>query len=444
MKNRFTFSIFTLSVLFTLSFSSSVFAATTNLAIPSKPNKQQVAPVANVNIQNVDLISQKGNTFDISFDISNGKISQSGVKYGVKLVSKTKTGQVLVDEKVYDETLALPENSVMSKTITYVAPSNLSGPYSIVLFSSNTSGFPFAIAFVKDITLTASTKGFEIIGSSCYLSVDGDTNKTHYGLLQVIDIAPNEMLRLTCNTVNHTNESLSLTPIYETRYTSVYGDIASTTGGDVMPIKFAPSKNENFSLVLPKGVTSQVYNINVTLKNGSMVSNTVILKYLIRGVHATISNVTLDKDYYQAGDTATFSVIWSSSASSDKLIRGIGGTTTPNLTFSATLTNDKGNKCAEITNEQLVRGTSGPQAQVSAKIMSTCFNPKVTAVIKDDAGNTLDQKDFDTITTSTVPPAQTTPNSNFLIAIVALLAVVIIVGIIIKMRNNNSRITSNK
>jgi hypothetical protein len=437
MKNRFTFSILSILVLCSLFISSSILAATGATVTPAQPSKQQVLPVANVNIKNAKLVSQKGNVFDISFDISNGTGLQTGVKYGVKLISKTKTGQVLSDEKVYDESLTLPENSNTSKEITYEAPSTLSGTYSILLFSSNTSGFPFGASFVKEVNLSESAKGLEIVTSSCYLKVEGDKSNVHYGLNQGVDIASTESLRLTCNTVNHTNDTLSLTPAYETRYHSSYGDIAPVTGGDMASIVFKAQKSESFSVVLPKGSIPQVYNVNVLLKNASASSNSINAKYLVRGASATIANLSLDKDYYKVGEKAIISLIWSSPSSSN-LIRGGVADTSSVLSVNGNITNDKGNKCAEI-NQSLSKGS---QAQIPAVIMSSCFNPHVSLSIKDSAGNTLDQKDFNILTTSSLP-ASATPANNFMLILIVVLIVIILIGAYVRAKKNKNMNTSS-
>lgn len=443
MKNRFTFSILSVLILCSLFISSYVFAVESSTTTPVKLSKNQVLPIANVNIRNAKILSQKDNTFEISFDLSNGTGLQAGVKYGVKLISKTKTGQVLSDEKVYDELLTLPENSNTSKEITYEAPSTLSGTYSILIFSSNSSGFPFGASFVKEVTLSDSAKGLEIVTNSCYLKVEEDKTNTHYALTQGVDIANTESLRITCNTINHTNETLSLTPSYETRYRSSYGDIAPVTGGDMTPIVFKAQKSESFSIVIPKGITPQVYNLNLALKNSNIFSNTVSAKYIIRGSSATILNLSLDKDYYKTGDKAALSLIWTSPSSSDTLIRGGEGTPMSMLSLNAVITNDKGNKCAQV--DQELKGSQ--QIQIPITMMSSCFNPHISAKIKDSSGNTLDHKDFNIFTTSSLP-VTATPVNNLMLILIIVLIVIILIGAYLRAKKNknintSSGITSN-
>jgi hypothetical protein len=445
MKNRFKFFLLSTFVLFSVILSGSALAVEKTIAGPNQV-KEESLPIATVNIENAQVLSQKNNIFNISFDISNRQGLQTGVKYGVKLISKTKTGQVLVDEKVYDESFTLPENSVTSKNIIYVAPSTLSGTYSLVLFSSNSSGFPFGISFIKEVTLSASVKGLEIVVDSCYLKVEG--NDTKYKISEGVDISKSdESLDLTCNVINRSSNSLSMVPVYDTKYHSAYGDTAPTSGGDTSPISFAPSKNGNFSITLPKGTIPQAYSVDVSLKSGNIISNRVTVRYIISGASATVTNLSLDKDYYQAGEEAIISLIWAS-LENNNLTRGGSSATNPSLFVSATITNDKENKCAVVSEQALVRDADNrPQIKIPVSIMSECFNPTVSVTIKDNTGNTLDQKDFKITTTSTQRSEATIPKSKSILWIIIGLAAIILVGALMKMKKNkniNPTITNNQ
>jgi len=428
MKHRFSFSILSVFVLFSLLLSSSVFAAET---APSNP-EGKVTLVGTVNIQNAKIVSQKGNVFEISFEMSNREIIQNGVKYGVKLVSTVKGKQFLADEKVYDESLYLPENTIVRKDIIYTAPETLDGNYSLVLFGGNSSGFSFGISFVKDITLSSPAKGLEIVTDSCYLKVEGDKNNTHYGLLQNVDIKTSENLHLTCNTVNHTKDALSLIPTYETRNYSPFGDVAITTGGDSMPIKFAPSKSESFSVLLPKANTPQVYNLKVSLV-GTSSSNTVSIQYVVRGITASIKNLSFDKDYYSRGDKALLTLLWNSSSTSDKFLRSDNlYASIPTMSMEGVITNESGGKCAQKFTQDL---QSGFKIEIPVSITAKCLNPHVALTLKDDKGATLDQKDFSV--TTIIPPQQTRPSTNKIL--LAILIIIVLIGISMYMKKKNNK-----
>ncbi len=417
MKKLFKLSIFSLIILFT-------FISNTTFAATGTAPETKAVPIATVNIESSKIISQKENVFDISFKLTNGVGQQSGVKYGVKLVSENKSGQTVVDEKIYDESLVLKENSSIQKEITYTAPKDLSGSYSLFLTSNNTSGFPFSIAFVGKVTLTSSIKGFEIVSSSCYLKIEGDTTNTHYGLLQGVDINKDESLRLTCNTINHSSNALSLTPMFETRYRSSYGEIAPQTGGDTAAISFAASKNENFSILLPKGAKPQLYDLKVTLSNDQIKSNTIDLHYFISGTSATIQNLSLDKDYYKMGETAQLSLIWTKFG--DVFLRSKSSTVSPAVISLATIiTNSSGMSCAKEASQVLTKNPGEPVTKISVPVTSNCYNPHVSLTLTDGSGNVLDQKDFafETTNLSDVKPIKA---STSLILIIVLIILIII------------------
>ncbi len=382
MKNISTFLIFSAFVFSSAFFSQNAFAAST-----TSPS----TPIATVDIQHAKIISQKDNVFDISFDLTNREGQQTGVKYGVQLIS----GNAIVDEKAYDESLTLQEHSSIPKEITYTAPKELNGTYNLFLVSNNKNGFPFSVAFTGKVTLNSTIKGFEVVTSSCYLKVEGEKSNKHYGLLQGVDISPDETLRLTCNTINHTNNALSLTPSFETRYRSTYGDIAPSTGGDASSISFVASKSENFSILLPKGTIPQLYDLKVALTSEQVNSNPIDLHYFIRGTSATIQNLSLDKDLYQRGDTAHLSLIWTKFG--DQFLRTDVHAISPEkavISLSAHLSNGNGMSCGETFNQVITKDPSRPVTDVPILVTGLCRNPQVSLALADSLGTVLDQKDF--------------------------------------------------
>ncbi len=88
-------------VLFLLAISTQVLAETA--PAKTKPTSKDAISVntvvlATVNIQNAKIVSQKDNTFNISFSLSNREGVQSGVKYGIELI---KDNKYVVDEKIF-------------------------------------------------------------------------------------------------------------------------------------------------------------------------------------------------------------------------------------------------------------------------------------------------------------------------------------------------------
>ena len=381
----------------------------------------QSSLVATVNIVDASIISQDNNVFAITFDLSNREGLQTGVMYGVRLLSGD--GKSLVDEKVYEEKLTLYEHSTVTKTINYTAPSTLSGEYVLLLVSNNQSNFPFGIASLGKVKLSASTQGFEIVNNSCYITVEEEGDGQRYSLIENVDVAANETLRLTCGVINHSNHSLSLLPVYETRYHSSYGPIVSeVTGGENKTFTFNPGKTENFSLLLPKGTSPQFYSLKIAFGNENVRSNNVYVNYVVQGLSATLTKVSLDRDVYKRGEKGTLSVLWSASlgnfARSDTAASSV-----PQIMLEVSMVGENKVACIEPINQALTKNTGGPQTLIPFQIKAQCTNPRVLASLRDETGNVLDQKEFTFATAS----EKSTKLPTAAIVVIAL-AVLLVIG----------------
>lgn len=131
--------------------------------VDPKVTPVEVVQIAAVDVNDAVIVFQQGGTFNISFDIINGEGVQTGVQYGIKLISDGTKGQFVADEKIYEEKLTLNQNSTLKKEIVYTAPSTLSGKYKLLLSMSNENGFQFALSYDGDVTLTSSTKGLQLM-----------------------------------------------------------------------------------------------------------------------------------------------------------------------------------------------------------------------------------------------------------------------------------------
>ena len=229
---------YVLGILFTLSvlIYSPVLAKTSAAKATSSSSFSNSVLIASIDIKDPAIISQKDNVFNVSFSLVNRGDLQTGVKYGVKLVSIKDNS--IVDEKVYDDSLTLSKGSSIQKSIIYNAPAYLDGSYSISLESKNENGIPFATVDLGKVDLVASTKIVQISSDSCFLTVQGEKDSPHYTLNQSVDIGADETLILHCTATNNTNSDLLMTPFFETREFDAFGTIAQQNGGDYTSIDF--------------------------------------------------------------------------------------------------------------------------------------------------------------------------------------------------------------
>ena len=418
MKNLFKFSFF-FSILFVFSslfIISPVFGATPT--VKSTP----VTPVvlAMVGIDDAKIVSQKDGVFNISFSISNGEGLQTGVKYGAKLVKESQEGQFIMDEKIYDESLTLNPNTTIKKEITYTAPTSLSGSYTLMLTSQNTSGFPFGIVKVGKVTLKSTTSGIDILPETCSLKVIGEKSNATYSLSQGVDIKPEESLKLTCTAQNLSSTSLTATPTYETRYRSSYGDVTQATGGDSTAITFKAGESKSVSVTLPKATTPQAYDVSFSLNTKDSNSNGVTTHYVLRGNSATIQSVSLDKDYYKGGENALVSFVYTPSADSSGI--RFGASTSSAISAKVEVQNGNGKSCAKEQTQALTDQVS-PKVDLTFSIKSKCIDPKIIVTLTDDKGTVLDQKEFNVKTTS---EPKSNSNTFYILIILALLVIIIL------------------
>lgn len=373
------------------------------LAVGAQQSKQTQTPpeavvIATVNVQDTKILSQDGNTFRISFNLSNRVVRQTGVKYGVQLIRQTKTESTLIDERVYPEVVTLEEHSLVPKEITYTAPGGLGGQYLLLVVSKNESGLPYGSSLAGIVKLSDATPSVFMDPTSCYLTVAGEKGTPHYNLLQGVDLLQTESLILSCNIVNKFGTTTTLTPSFETHYRTVYGPIVTTSEGSAAPITLAPNEQKVVSLTLPRASDPQAYDVSTEFTGNDVSSNTITAHYVVRGASATIQTVSLDKNVYHSGDTANLEFIWSQSA--ENFAGARYATTTP-VTYAAEvqLQNGSGTACAAPVKVTLSDTTKIDQ-QVA--VTKDCVNPTVVVTITDGAGKTLATRTVSSTTPATI------------------------------------------
>lgn len=390
--------------------------------------------VATVNIYNATIVSQSGRTINISFDLANREGIQPEVKYGVSLTQSTPDGQVIADEKVFDEVLTLGAGAQVRREITYVVPAQLSGTYDLWISSRSSRGLPFGSSLLGKVTFYPSTEGaVSIDPSSCYLTVQGDAKNTRYSQLQGVDIAATETIDAHCAIFNTTNRTVALTPSFSTHYRNMYGAAVSAVGGDTASVSLAPNEHKVVVFALPKAKDPQAYDVLLALSEGGrVVSNSVKFHYVLRGASATIQNVVWDKENYEKGDTATVSFSWAQSADSFFGARA-EGTPLASPTVEMSVTDEKGVSCGAPIVKELVE-TGSPLLSLRVPIVETCPHPVLGVIIKDATHGVLATGHFRTVpaVATPVPMPSRSLGTIVLIALLVLLIIVCISSFIIK------------
>ena len=447
MKLLKSFSI-SFFILLSLVLVTPIFAEVTSVA---QTSNQFI--IANTSIQNTKITSEKGNLINISFDIQNGSGAQAGIKYSVRLTDKSGN---TVDEYVYPEKISLGSNSSITKSVVYNAPNNLNGEYSAFIQIKNEGNIILGMGDLGKIKLSSSVSIVDILSKTCYLSVVGEKSSPKYTLSQIVDINQSEQLNINCTVSNSSKKDITVTPSYQTNIGNIYGDIVSTTSGDVKPIAFKSGEKKIISLALPKANAPQIYSTKVSFKSGDTYSNYIILYYRIQGVSATVKSFSLDKDIYKKGDTANISLIWSHSPLyTNSRVKVIDNTKDnqgdPVISLNISILNDNQKDCIDPINKKLDYYSDG--LVLPATIITDCSNPQTNFELKDSNGVVLYNKQLSFVSSpnsleevkqnSFINRLLTT--TNILIAIGVILALGIIVYLInLKKKDQNINNDLNK
>lgn len=427
MKMKKISYVFLLVLLISTFISSSVFAAVSD----DKKIPQESVILADVNIREARIISTEGNTFKISFSVSNGQGLQTGVKYGVSLVSSSTQKPIIMDEKVYEESLSLPENSTIKKEITYIAPGVLDGKYKIYVTSKNESGFPFGAGLAGEVTLVNVIGSIKISPDTCTMGISGGQINTQYKFGYTFGLLPEENIKLSCSASNLSDKEIEVIPVFSTKEGTAYGKEVQVSESKVDAIKFKAKETKTFSFFVPKSQTPSMYYVSVGLKSGDFASNNVNFSYIVKGTIATIDNLFIDKDYYKRGDNANLSFVWTYVAGDEFAAKD-------GVSVTAQITGENGKSCTKLYSQKLVKDSS-LKNEIVLPITKSCFNPKVLLTMKDKSGNILDEKIFKMDTTSTKAPS-----SNALYYIILILILIIFAFFVyIKSKKNNLSDTDN-
>ncbi len=343
--------------------------------------------IATVNIQDSKILSQDKNVFNIYFKLTNREGVQTGIKYGVSLLSESKGKKTVVDEKVYDESFALLDNDSVVKNIQYIAPQQLEGNYSIVISISNSSGFPFAFSPGLKTSLKSTLKGVYLIPDSCqtalgYVSSISKTSNQAF-------VFPKQNINIECSAINTSSSQVVVTPVTQTYYRSIYGAPAiEEQQSSAITFGSKETKKININVVAPE--KPQAYTSKISLMMGDQLSNTLSLGYVVRGSSATIQNISLDKDIYKKDDIARISVVWSGSADVG-IEQAPGGWS---LVVSTKMKDSSGLSCAKIADQTITLDSFNGLTEIPVSISFKCDTPSVSVSISDQNGQELAQRNY--------------------------------------------------
>ena len=361
----------------------STFFASNVLAENEKPEATtNKVTLAQVNIQDVKIISQKENTLEISFNLNNRDGAQSGVRYGVKLIESVGGRLKTVEEYVYPEVLSLAENTTTEKTISYTPSFSIKGEYEVVVSARNYSGLLLGAFNLGKVVFTEQPKTIEIISETCSTSIERANKSAVDKNTQTILVSAGDKISLSCIVKNNLSEQVSVTPRYETYIKTLYGEKITGLPESKDVISLRPLEERNFVFAIPRSELPQSYLTMVSVGNEKIQSNSIQMSYTVSGLSATIQNVSLDKNSYKANETAKIAFFWTSSATNREELTSIS--------LKADIVNKNKRSCIESPINTQMAGVGFIEIPVT--ISKSCDDPEVTISLYDASGKVLDQK----------------------------------------------------
>lgn len=364
-----------------------------------------LTPIAMVNIEKGAIVSQQDHILNASFTLTNKKDIQVGVRYGIQLIKENAKKQSIADYKMYDEAITLVEGASIPKEIVYTAPATLSGEYTVLIISGNKDGFPFGTAMIGKVTFPSGEKGLQIIPGSCASSAT--------------QVNPDEQVSVSCTVQNTTEAPITATPVVSVYEGAIYGTRAPGVASN-KDVIVAPGESI-ITLTLPVQKNPQAYTASLALSYNGAQSNSSIVSYAVKGNKGSLSNVTLDKDYYAKGDNATVSVVWLSTAQ--------------HVSIEGTIVSSNGRMCSTSFNKAFFRQDDGVHVSIVVPIIKDCKNPQVNVTLKNQMGVVLDTNVFTFTSGETNIPAT---KSSQIFVVGGVLALLLGIGFFLKKRKNNS------
>jgi len=348
--------------------------------------------LANVNMRDAKIEKQEKNVLTISFNISNDfdKV-QPGILLRASLQKKEKDSLVLVDEKIIGGEFTLEAKEKSHREITYAVPEVLQGQYEIWINAQTAGGLPLSLLRVGETAFSGTNDYVEIINSSCFLKVKGESGEKKYTLLQGVDIEKNETLQAVCEIMNHSDWERKFDVQFQTYQRNTFGLLLETFQKSDAVFVLRPKEKKQFIFDLPKAKDPQAYDIKLTLlENKKITSNSSVFHFVLRGASATIQSLQMDKQSYMKGESAKASLIITGPADNFPDTRHGKGTDLKDATLWVKIQSGE-TLCGQTQKNPKLDGLPD---SIDITMAENCLEPTASVILKDSAGNTLAERNF--------------------------------------------------
>lgn len=378
-------------------------------------NLQNSSVVANVNVYNIEAHQTNRRGIRIAFDIVNdGNTVEPNIKYAAELnsVNMDKNGVIqseIVDSFVFKDVVSINSRETIHKEVDYQAPLALSGEFYVGISARKESGLPLASNIGKKILLKKIESGVEIDNRTCKIISAANETFTLFDGAIVNKNAKD--LKLSCDLLNNSSRQQTFIPKLITIKKTEYGDVVNEK--NLLEEKMNAREKKNFTFSIPVENKSGWYVVKFALYDKNIaISNSINVRYMVRGVSGSIENLQLDKDFYKKGDeinaSLLFSVMSSFIFSSQS---ATGGSQEQLFAYDLKIKNKNGEVCSSQDRTVFSNKISGKRILANLKSAVNCFNPVISASLYDDSGNVLDRENFE-IETKSIGFEDSAKNSN--------------------------------
>ena len=364
-----------------------------------------LSDVSDIEFSNFEIISQEGNSLNISFSLNNGERTQTGVKYAISLSPKDDYKIGATEEYVYPESLTLDSSSELTRKINYKAPSGvLAGDYFIRVCLKNKDGLFLGLSEYKEVSFNAEGGVVSILEKTCSISGKNLSEKN-------IIIPQGEDALISCSVKNNSEEEIKVDSNYEVYLNNLYGELLSKNP-DVSETILPAGKETEVIWNIP--AVAEAQTVKIFLSNENISSNKVVVSYSYPASEKKVSllnNINLDKTYYRKGDQAVVSFSWINTDFEGQ-----------DFVLKASILNKDGEVCLPETTKAPV--TIG-KITLTGEIIKKCSDPRVLAKIENKNGEVVAENDlvFQTVNKPQLPILD--------LVILILIIILVVAGIVI-------------
>jgi hypothetical protein len=353
--------------------------------------------VANMNLTNAEIVLKDTQRLVVNFKLSNkGTVTESDIRYGIELIRNVGADrQVVADTYVAPHTLSVPQGEQQQRTLEYPTRGVAPGTYSVWIIAKTAGGMTLGQAFAGEVIIKAPQSVVEIVPESCEFRITGEAKP--YSIGQGVDLSPEEVLTLNCTLKNHGTEVSTVIPEFETYRRGVYFRESAFMKKAEAQLTLAPLESKTISYPIALPPDAQAYDTTLVLKGAqnreTIVSNKLVMHYVVQGLSATIQNIALDKSFYREGEAMNVNLAWIDSA--DGFLGSRKGTGTQGegeVVASVRIVDAEGNLCAPV----FERTVAASRDALTLTATSDCSSPTVSLSIRSAGGEELDTR---TVTT---------------------------------------------